>query len=481
MLYDRCLSRSTFARLVCASFLTTILIACQSPSVAGKRSPKQGAGQGADEPELQRRGAGDFDPDGNGTSTRPSPGPRVDESFTLTDDAIADFVADHQAQKGSEAQYYGYVHVPPSLFEDKYEANMARIAAFKVVNHVSNAPVSYTGEDISDGRGAVYAIDTRVIWPNQNIQKWNLVKQPIATGGEDNGGLIGAIAGFFQNRDNGVRVKGDIISVGNMQLANVDTESIPADRFVYNATFPNVYNYLINTPGGARGLVRREGVTSELKGLAAHKNAIVNGPRVSAFWETQDGRHYISTGDYFANFEGREIPYVENDQEVQFRNGTRIPSLPGGTSVVSESYLQDKNGCIKYYIWGAGTQERGRAEKVFVEDPQNHSQSQYGYLVTGRSCMSCHINGAQSAPSDMPQHVASGKIEQGRWSTNEDLDLIYKDVTNKFRQDCMKPVIDKMSNGDTEWNERMLNGLESEPVLHMVRKIEPERSRRRGP
>jgi hypothetical protein len=404
-----------------------------------------------------------------------------DETFTPTQSDVDRWVLEHKDKGGGQGSY-GYLNIPLNMYHDKEQKNLARIGIFKALNHTSPLSDIYNGEDISDGKGIVFAIDTAKIWGSRGRENWQLIAQPLEERSSQNGGLLDFIFNSFNNRFNDVKSKTDIISVDNMQLKNVDpNQSIEGARFVYNITFPNVYNQLIGTPGGATSLARKEGVGQELVALSAQKNAIVNGPRVSAFWQTNDGRYYITTADYFANFEGSDIPYLEGNPVPNVRRNSKIVDLPGGTSTVSEAYIQGKNSCPQYFIWGAGTQERGRAETVFVVDPQNH-YDRGQYLVTGRSCISCHINGAQAAPSDMPDHIESGRVAAGykdaatrAWTSNDKLNDIYRKISGDFREKCMGPIVRGVSDAGSEFNAKTINGAGKEPVLFMIRQIERAR------
>jgi hypothetical protein len=461
-------------RFVLPIFLILSLTNCSKPqSRRDAHGPDQSAGGGQESGSQDPTHLGRLE--GEETPEYEAPkGPKFDAEFRPTEAKIAQWVDEHRVAQGGNGANYGYVHIPLNMATNQQQANMARIGIFKALNHVSTSPQIYTGEDISEGRGIAYAIDTRRVWPNAGFTKWDIIARPLNEGGNSG------------NRNPFLRTRGDILSIrGPMELANVDPQqSMEGARFVYNATFPNIYNELINTPNQARKLVNENGVGQRPVAMAAHKQAIVNGPRVSSFFKTADGRYYISTADYFANKEGDEIPYATGNPTPNFKNnGSRIVDLPGGGNVVSESYIIGTNYCPKYYIWGAGSQERGRAEFVFVKDPQNHAKSDGDYLVTGRSCITCHVSGAQAAPNDMDRYINEGRIApenlaaaKAIWTKNEQLNGIYGEIISDFRTKCMQPILKQVSNGTAEFDNHVLSGASKEPVLFLIRQIEPEQA-----
>ena len=129
----------------------------------------------------------------------------------------------------------------------------------------------------------------------------------------------------------------------------------------------------------------------------------------------------------------------------------------------SEWWMQLPNGFMYWGIHGEGSQERGKAEFPFAIDPANWKQD--ATLATGRSCITCHSNGVQSAHSDDEFAGNNG------WTSNDDLfKKIYDPARRKF-QKSMRTLVDNLSDGDDKLNERLVNGT-LEPVASALAIIE---------
>lgn len=194
-----------------------------------------------------------------------------------------------------------------------------------------------------------------------------------------------------------------------------------------------------------------------------------------------DGRKYWTTADDFDGQRGDPVPYLARHQFTRpnFRSNGQLsrPDLKTNT-VASEAWTEMKNGFIAYYIWGNSAQRRGRAE-LFVEDPDNIKiQYNYAYLETGRSCITCHAQGVQAAPSDVATAVENGTFRGGNldvikrhWTSNDKLRDVYGETRVKFHA-SMKKLVEGLSDGDASVNKALVNGAGQEPTLLLLKIID---------
>jgi hypothetical protein len=317
----------------------------------------------------------------------------------------------------------------------------------------------YVGEDASDGNGMLFAFDVRKIFGAANAEaKWRLVS------GADTRGVSGMISAPQYGR------------LKRFKYSNLEAVS----RVVYNLLSPGVYVQLLDTPAFERGLRQEKGFPNKTcKGWTAQKNAIVYGSRVSCYRETSTGKAYWATSDDFDGREGEPIPHMRGRVAPQFR-GDGMVGRPDAGTIASEAWLEMENGFIAYYIWGNANQRRGRAE-LFVEDPENVSAGfNFKYLETGRSCITCHTQGPQAAPSDMATAIEDGTFTGQRlaeakkyWTSNAELNTYYAKSRTPFVA-AMKKLVDSLSDGDKNLNRKLTQGG-TEPILMVLKVIDRTR------
>jgi hypothetical protein len=354
---------------------------------------------------------------------------------TITQASIASWVTADKAKRGA-ASNFKYTHVPLDMLKNKDDANIARVAVFKALNHTAmDMKEIHVGEDVSEGHCAVYAFDTAALWGGRAASNWTAVtsaqgRQPFSPAPRQ------SLEAFDGNN------------------------SVAMDRLSYNVVQGNIYNELINTPRNEGGIRSRYNIQDTVLAWGAMKEAIVYGPRV--FWLRQSAteRLYWATGDRFDGQPNTEIPYSGNDTP-RFKNGAGGSQVDAWGTHASEAWIEMDNGFIAYFVWGNATQERSKAEQSFVIDPGNPVTQD---LITGRSCITCHLNGSQSAPSDL--------AGQGVWATNAQLGEFYNKTTVKF-QAAMKTIVEAVSDGDDDYNNKITMGiLGEEPIDAMVRRVE---------
>jgi hypothetical protein len=357
------------------------------------------------------------------------------------DDAMAKQMADaHRTAKGAG---YKYIYLPAKAAANPELANELRVAAAKAWNHLSWKSDLDIPEDVSDGAGLVFAISPQKIWDADATKNW------------------GFLANCTPKRNIAISPapRGDCKSFGVD-----DPVSIP--RFVYNATNGGPYANIHKTPPFFDSFERKYKL-GKIEAVATHHEAIVCGPRISAYrYIDYNGQKllYSFTSDEFDGRDNGDIRYKNAPTDRDQRETGALNAGPGdgGTAVASEWWIQLPNGFLYYSIHGEGSQERGRAEFPFAIDPANWKQD--AILATGRSCITCHANGIQSAPSDADKAGLNG------WTSNEDLNILYADSRGKF-QKSMRAIVDAMSDGDGSLNERMVNGT-VEPVSKAIAEIE---------
>ncbi|MDA9951165.1 hypothetical protein N9D31_01195 [Oligoflexaceae bacterium] len=403
-----------------------------------------------------------------------SPYKPLDLDYTA--EQIEKWVDDYKKNVSADEQTFTrYVYIPKGLVKNKNSSNAARVALFKALNSTAfYGDDIVTGKDASDGYGLVFAVDTRSFWGQANSADgpsiWNCIARPLSESGQQ-------------------LLSEGVISVDAMSVRNFDADRpVSAAQLVYNLLHPNIYNEVIDTPSNQSGLLRMLGISNvdydSVLAWTAQKQAIVNGPRVSKMIRTQDGRNYWATQDYFSNYEGEAIPYAVGNLIPQIGSNDGWIDLPsirndreiGGSEFrASEAWVELKNGLISYYIWGNAHQERGRAEKSFVSDPQNQ---QNGYLVTGRSCITCHVSGVQRAPSEMNRLIRNNEIAdeymdaaKNFWTSDDVIDRYYDENADRFSA-AMKKIVDAVSDADTSLNDDWVNGAGEEPIKFIIDYVE---------
>jgi len=403
-------------------------------------------------------------------------------SFVVAKDGVAmanvtDWVAKDKAKRGADSKYFRYAYIPFSMLKDQTSANAARVALFKALNSTAvYESGNYVGDDVSDGQGAVYAIDVRKLWgqanPDDGVAVYNCVANPL-------------------DKDGNVALRTGIISIERMSLANFPADQpVNAARLVYNLLFPNVYDVLIDTPQFQSDLLRDLGIDQidydKILAWVGIKDSIVFGPRVAKMVRTVDGRNYWASQDYFDGAEHTEMPYAHDVSPVPVLEGDDgWVTLPGrnndgsysydqGAAEASEAWVEMRNGFLAYYIWGNAHQERGRAEQSFVIDPDNQVN---GYLLTGRSCITCHKSGPQAAPNQMRQLVDAGTVTQDVekakeiWTPQTTLDQYYDETKSHFSA-AMTQIVNQVSDDDPAQNASWIHGQGDEPIKFLVTYVE---------
>ena len=404
--------------------------------INGDRTPDAGSGNGKINSDRDTR------PEGEGA-------PGTDDGVSCTIDAsinqakIDQWVATDKANNPSANRKY--THVPLDMLSNKEDANLARVAVFKALNHTAmDVKEIVVGEDISEGHCAVYAFSIEKLWTGRATANWQAVisaqgRQPFSPARPQ------SLAAFDGNA------------------------SVPMDRLAYNVTHGNIYNELINTPSQEPGIRQRYNIQDEVIAWGAVKQAIVFGPRIFWLRKSADNRFYWASGDRFDGQRGAEIPYTGNDTP-QFKNGASGSQVTVFGTHASEAWIEMDNGFIAYFVWGNAQQERSKAEQSFVIDPGNDVNRD---LITGRGCITCHLNGSQSAPSDL--------AGQGVWATNAQLGEFYSKTTTAF-QAAMRTIVEAVVDADEETREKYITtSIGEEPVDAMIRRIEGQPRRQLGP
>lgn len=355
-------------------------------------------------------------------------------------DTINKWVAAHKAAKGDG---YKYVYVPADVASNADQANILRVAAGKAWNHLSWKPEIDVPEDASEGTGLVLALNAKKIWDADAETNW------------------GYLAGCTPKRNISVSPapRGD--------CANFPAgEPVAIPRFVYNATNGGPYANVHKTPP-QYGSFRAKFKPTSITHVSTHKEAIVCGPRITAYRKvTVNGQEllYSYSSDEFDGRDKGAIRYKNAPTDKDQRGTGALNAGPndGNTAIAAEWWIQMPNGFIYYSIHGEGSQERGKAEFPFAIDPANWKQG--ATLATGRSCITCHAQGIQSAPSDSEFEGKNG------WTSNADLKVLYDDSRTKFQRG-MRALVDGLSDGGQELNERLISGT-IEPISKAIRIIE---------
>jgi hypothetical protein len=364
-----------------------------------------------------------------------------------------------------EKSFHKYIYIDEELLKDSAKANKARVGLFKALNHVAVKQNEVKlGKDISDGHGAMWVIDIREFFgpgDERATKKWKIISNADGR----------AVSGMISAPQLG-RLK-------SFKYSNLEA----ASRVTYNVMAPTVYVQLLDTPAYERNLQTELGFKARTcEAMTAQEEAIVDGSRVSCMRTTKDGRKYWTTSDDFYGRNGNRVPYDRDGGRVtpNFRGNGQL-SRPDAGTIVSESWVEMENGFNAYYIWGNADQRRGRAE-LFVEDPDNVRASfNFHYLETGRSCVTCHAQGVQAAPSHMAKLIREGKFTgttlteaKKWWTSDEDLKKLYEGTRVRFLA-AMSRIVGAVSDGDQSENNKLLNGVGLEPVLSLVQIVDRTR------
>jgi hypothetical protein len=356
-------------------------------------------------------------------------------------ETVKQWASAHQTQKGAG---YKYVFLPPEQAGKADVANTLRVAMGKAWNHLHWKPEISIPEDISNGAGLAFALNAQAIWGADAERNW------------------GYIAGCTRKSNISVSPA----STRGCQAFDA-AQPVPIPRFVFNAVNGGPYGNIHNTPGNYSSF-RNKFRMGPITHTATNKEAIVCGPRITAFRTVQfNGQSlvYSYSSDEFNGRDNGDIRYTNAPTDRNQRSTGALFASPnnGNTAIASEWWMQLPNGFMYWGIHGEGSQERGRAETPFAIDPANWRQN--WELQTGRSCITCHASGVQSRPSD---ETFAGK---NGWSSNEELaNAIYKPVREKF-QAGMKQLVDALSDGNETLNGSLVNGT-LEPVSRAILLIE---------
>lgn len=354
-------------------------------------------------------------------------------------DMVQQWVTAHQTAKG---QGYKYVFIPPAVAANAETANVLRVAAGKAWNHLSWQVEIDVPEDISEGHGLAFALNAQKVWGGDAETNWGYIANCTPKG----------------NIDISPAPRGDC------QEFTGPTVEIP--RFVYNAVNGGPYANIHKTPPYYDAFMNKFN-PGPIQYVSTHKEAIVCGPRITAYRPvTVNGVQtiYSFSSDEFDGRDGGNINYqnAPSDQDQRSTGALNAGPGDGNTAIASEWWMQLPNGFFYWGIHGEGSQERGKAEFPFAVDPANWKQG--ADLATGRSCITCHSSGVQSAPSDAEFAGRNG------WTSNEQLTTLYNTVRGKF-QGSMRKLVDALSDGDATLNERLVSGT-IEPVSRAILLVE---------
>jgi hypothetical protein len=352
---------------------------------------------------------------------------------------VQQFVSAHQTRNPG----HRYVFLSPQIAADKDKANIIRVAIGKAWNHLSWLAEIDVPQDISDGAGLVFALNAQKIWGTRADQNWGYIANCTPKAGID-------------------------ISPANTRGCQSFAADQPAEaaRFVFNAVNGGPYASIHQTPGSYSSFKRKFRM-GPIIATSTHKEAIVCGPRITAYRYVQlNGVQllYSFSSDEFNGRDNGNINYTNAPTERNERGTGAFTSSPGGNSVAiaTEWWMQLPNGFMYWGIHGEGSQERGRAEFPFAIDPANWRQG--WELQTGRSCISCHVAGIQSAPSD-PEFAG-----RNGWTPNDQLNQLYAQSREKFQR-AMQQLVAGLSDGDDAFNQQLVSGT-IEPVARAIREIE---------
>lgn len=354
-------------------------------------------------------------------------------------DMVQKWASAHAAQNPG----YRYVFIPPAQAGNAEMANILRVAAGKAWNHLSWKNEIDVPVDISEGSGLAFGLNATGVWGGDADKNWNYVANCTPKGNID---VSPAPRGACQ--------------------AFSAAQPVEIPRFVFNATNGGPYANVHKTPPSYQSF-KQKFKLNPINYTSTHKEAIVCGPRITAYRPvTVNGQTlvYSFTSDEFDGRDNGNINYTTapTDQDQRSTGALNAGPGDGNTAVASEWWMQLPNGFIYYGIHGEGSQERGKAEFPFAIDPANWAQK--ADLATGRSCITCHANGIQAAPSDATFAGNNG------WSSNDQLQVMYGEVRGKF-QAGMRKLVEGVSDGDESLNTRLVEGS-IEPISKAIMLIE---------
>ncbi len=349
------------------------------------------------------------------------------------------------AHKAKNPTGFRYIYVPAELIADAEKVNILRVAAGKAWNHLSWQQAIDVPEDISDGAGLAFALNAQKVWGAQADTNWGYVAACTPKNIDISPAPVGACEAFPAD-----------------QPVNIP-------RFVFNATNGGPYANVHQTPGNFSSFSRTFDM-GPVKYVSTHKEAIVCGPRITAYRQLNLKNPpvqlwYSFTSDEFDGRDNGDINYknqAPTDNDMRSTGAFNAGPGDGNTAIASEWWIQLPNGFMYWGIHGEGSQERGKAEFPFAIDPANWRQN--NDLTTGRSCITCHLAGIQSAVSDKDVEGKNG------WTSNTELNTFYASVRGKF-QDAMKTLVTGLSDGSDDLNTRMVNGT-VEVISKAIREIE---------
>ncbi len=353
---------------------------------------------------------------------------------------ITQMVQAHQSR--AAGGQFKYVFIEPKYAQNKEMSNVLRLAIGKAWNHLSWLPEIDMPEDVSDGAGLVFALNVGKVWGRDGQQNW----------------------GYIANCTN----KGIEVSPADKTGCNAfnANQPAPSTRWVFNAVNGNPYALIHDTPGDYTSF-RSKFDLGPILHVSTHKEAIVCGPRITAYRSVNyrgTTLIYSFSSDEFNGRDNEDINYRQAPTLDNERGTGAFSSNPNGESlaIASEWWMTLPNGFLYWGIHGEGSQERGRAESPFAIDPANWNQG--WELQTGRSCITCHVAGIQSAKTDRGTSRAEG------WSTHDELSVFYTQVRERF-QGAMKRLVAGLSDGDASFNERIIAGT-IEPISKAIREVE---------
>ncbi len=404
---------------------------------SGTEEKINGGGQGA------TSGTGGSGTGGSGTTTTTTGGKHapykpVPSGYSRTN--VDAWVNAHKAANPG----FRYVYVPAELVSDPEKVNILRVAAGKAWNHLSWQTAIDVPVDISDGHGLAFALNAQAVWGAQADTNWGYVANCTPKNIDISPAPRGACEAFPAD-----------------QAVNIP-------RFVFNATNGGPYANVHQTPGNFNAFQRTFDL-GPIRYTSTHKEAIVCGPRITAYREITLRNPpmklwYSFSSDEFDGRDGGNINYQSAPTDNDMRSTGALNAGPndGNTAIASEWWIQLPNGFMYWGIHGEGSQERGKAEFPFAIDPANWRQN--NDLATGRSCITCHLAGIQSAQSDANFEGKNG------WTSNAELNTFYASVRGKF-QTAMQTLVTGLSDGSDDLNSRMVNGT-IEVVSKAIREIE---------
>jgi len=328
--------------------------------------------------------------------------------------------------------------------------------------------------DVSEGTGLVFALNAQEIWGADAERNW----------------------GFVAACSSKANIQVSPAPVGDCAQFN-PAQPVAAPRFVYNAVNGGPYANVHKTPVNYSAFTRKY-AQGKIFAVTTQKDAIVCGPRITSFrvvglpgqprpvYNTQaealklveegKGLIYSYSSDEFdgrdnGNISGAYIQNAPTDRNQRSTGAIMAAPNDDDTAIASEWWIQMPNGFMYWSIHGEGSQERGKAEFPFAVDPANWKQN--AVLATGRSCITCHIKGNQSALTDPEIAGKNG------WTANEDLATLNAFSVKRFTE-SMDVLVKNLSDDTGKLNEQLASGS-IEPIKHAIMLIEgPYRGNRNG-